>query len=792
MVCCLLALTLVGSARRSLPHPTESQRATTVSLHASLHEGHVLFRAGRYQEAATRFQSVWEAAQSQHIQDLSGRALGNLGACRFALHQYQAALRMFLEARRRSEAAQDAGAVGAMDANIASVYVQMGEYGAAAEWVERSIARLSGRDRQANLPRLQIQMATLRARQRRWDEGLELFRQGLAGADRAGDLELYALGCGRLGEEWRERGDLAQAERALLAAYYVRKLHRLPLGASYGLLGQLRLDQGDLRSAAVLLDQAVELANRPDGPLPSWQIYDARGRVRLAQGRLREALADLRIALRLARAWRDAAARDDTARVGVEGKLAPLHAAFVEAGNRLYEQTGDPALLEETFAAEEENRASSLRALRNRPGAEAPRPPEYWEALERLQRAEVAALRQHDGAGVSSARADLARLEVSLGPELGSIPPNLAEASRRTLGRQTALLSFHVGRSVSWLWALDESGLALYRLPPKAEIEARVGRAAAAIREDQPEAEARSAELYATLFGSMPPRFQRAPHWLIALDESLFEVPVAALIARRGLPPDYVIEHHTIEIIPGAAYCLQSAPDPSLPPLFVGVGDPVYNTADARARRPHPASAAALALPRLVGSGAEVEACSRAWNGPSVLLRGGDASPQKLLEQLRRHPAAVHLATHYLESAAAPGYGLIALTLAPNGEPELLTPFEISRWRIQAGLVVLSGCHSAAGPALPATGLAGLTRAWLAAGAQAVAASLWALPDDDGALFRSLYRSLRPGSDLDPSRALREAQLEMIRSGGPRARPRYWGAYFLAGRPGRTVIQPRN
>jgi CHAT domain-containing protein len=124
----------------------------------------------------------------------------------------------------------------------------------------------------------------------------------------------------------------------------------------------------------------------------------------------------------------------------------------------------------------------------------------------------------------------------------------------------------------------------------------------------------------------------------------------------------------------------------------------------------------------------------------------------------------VHPATHVLESSERPYYGLFALSLTPRRESELLPPYEIAGWRTSAGLVVLSGCHSAEGAKLPGTGLLGLTRAWLMAGAHSVIGSNWATPDESGALFGALYRDLS-GSPGSPAVALRAAQLEMIRSG---------------------------
>src|SRR5262249_30606755 len=159
-------------------------------------------------------------------------------------------------------------------------------------------------------------------------------------------------------------------------------------------------------------------------------------------------------------------------------------------------------------------------------------------------------------------------------------------------------------------------------------------------------------------------------------------------------------------------------------------------------------------------SGDELDACSRDWQGERVLLKGADASRARLAEQLRRNPAVVHMATHLLESSERPAYGLIAPSLTPRRESELLAPYDIDGWRTGAGLVVLSGCHSAEGAQLPGTGLVGLTRAWLMAGASSVIGSNWPTPDESGALFGALYRNLSARRGSSPRAALRAAQLE--------------------------------
>lgn len=826
LACCLIALMPPGARLKPGTHSGTRFPAKDHSqalFAGPMNEASALFRAGRFVESSQKYQTVREMARRQGNLDYVARATANIGGCQFALHRYQPAIQAFLEARRLALSVGDTGVAAAFEGNIASLYAELGNLEEAAQWMKDSLARVSGRDREDQLAKLQIQMATLLARQKKTGAAWDYFRHGMEGAERSGDLELYAIAWNRIGEEYLKKADpeddpgddpsatldatsrrhlLDSAEAALLEAYRVRKLHHLAVDSSYRNLGRLRLAQGDLASAAALLDRAIELAQRPQGSLPTWDIYYRRGLVRLRGGRLREALDDLRVAVKLGRAWRWSAPSNQIARVGAEGWLNKVHAALIETGNRLYQETGDPALVRETFEAAEENRASSLRALVGRANP-VELPASFWEALNDLQRAEMQALRAGGGDAqedLQAAHARLVSLESSLGPAWFPLPDGLLARTRRALDPDTALLSFQLGDSNSWLWAVDQDGLALYRLPPREQIENQVRTAVDAIRQDAPAAGPAGEALYRTLFGQLAPRFERRSRWLLALDKKLFDAPFAALRHTAGGRSRYLVETHVTAVVPGAGYWLDSAERrrlPASPSLFVGVGDPIYNTADSRLAQPPPVRAAAmfsfdrtvearsspagLMLPRLVASSSELDACARAWHGDHILLKGAAASRKDVAAQLEREPGIVHFATHFLEIPGKRADSAIALALTPGREIDLLAPEEIAHRRIRAGLVVLSGCHSAAGAVLPGAGLLGLTRAFLAAGAGAVVGSRWATPDDDGALFAALYANLDSRVPAHAASALRAAQLSMLRSGGERARPRYWSAFFLVG-----------
>jgi CHAT domain-containing protein len=768
------------------------------ALRDQLTAGAVLFQATRYEEARQRFEQVRQAAIQASDPFIEIRSITNIGGCWFALHQYNLALKSFSAAQQLAERTGDQSASAALEANVASLYSELGERDAAVQWLEKSLDTWTGKERINHLPQLEFEMASLRARQDRMVEARKLFSRGVRDASRSGNQELVAVGCNKFGEELLRAGQTDAAEGPLLHAYYLRKLNHLPLEGSYTNLGKLRLAQGRLEDASALLDRGVAASEGSGAAMPTWDAHLARGEVRLAQGHYAEALADLRIARRLAQAWRWSLPPDDASHVGAEGLLDRIYSGLVEAGNRLYLETGDPALVRETFEAAEENRAFSLRMLvQGRQPAGAEYPASYWEAVARLQKAEVNALRGGSQEAVDAARAEWIREQAAAAPDLAPLPNESLQALQAALHQDTVMLSVRLGKRTSWIWAVDREGLALYALPPQAEIERLAAQATDAIRGARAGSGA-PGELYRMLFGPLETRYRDKARWLLAMDPALLEIPVSALQVEAGTHPVYVAQRHVVETIPGAGFWLESAARSFAKTrgLFLGVGDPIYNLADSRLpRKPeakrsggtrwalfadtNPASAM-LTLPRLVGSGAEVERCARKWNGERVVLEGSAVSAAKVQQVLEQNPAVAHFAIHFVQASQPGAHGLMALGFGNGSEPELIAPVEVSHWRTEAGLVVLSGCDSAAGEALPGAGLMGLTRAWLSAGARSVLASRWNTPDEDSALFAAFYREYSRET-ADAAAALGRAQQRMIQSGGWRAHPAYWGAWFVVG-----------
>jgi CHAT domain-containing protein len=189
----------------------------------------------------------------------------------------------------------------------------------------------------------------------------------------------------------------------------------------------------------------------------------------------------------------------------------------------------------------------------------------------------------------------------------------------------------------------------------------------------------------------------------------------------------------------------------------------------------------------LPSTGAELQACSRAWGGTEGgsgvrILTGREADLTSVRAALDAHPAVIHFATHVVTAPADHASGLIALSLDRAGAMGLMGPTEIVAHPVSADLVVLNGCHSGQGDALPGAGLMGLTRAWIGAGARSVLATSWDIPDEAGKnLMVEFYRAARARPDRGPAFALQQAQMAAI-DRNKKDSVAVWAAYFLLGR----------
>jgi CHAT domain-containing protein/tetratricopeptide (TPR) repeat protein len=143
----------------------------------------------------------------------------------------------------------------------------------------------------------------------------------------------------------------------------------------------------------------------------------------------------------------------------------------------------------------------------------------------------------------------------------------------------------------------------------------------------------------------------------------------------------------------------------------------------------------------------------------------------------------VHFATHGLINAKNPELsGLVLSLYDPEGKEQdgFLRLFEIYNLRLNADLVVMSGCKTALGKEIRGEGLVGLTCGFMYAGAPRVVASLWSVDDQATARLMKRFYQKMLGEGATAAAALRAAQIEMWKE-QPRAAPYAWAAFTLQG-----------
>jgi CHAT domain-containing protein/tetratricopeptide (TPR) repeat protein len=757
--------------------------------------GKSAFAEGRYQDAHEAFASAANAATRIGSPYDAAMNWSNAGYSALAGMQYRPALENLLRARSIAEKSGEMKPLIFALNNLASLYLQMNQPANALRIAEDALSGPAGHADAAKRGQLLLQQARALAGLDRFSEAEPIFRQAMKEMTDAGDFAGAAGGWAIFGDKCIDSQEYAHAEAALkeslrLSATWHLKTTAYPLTD----LAKLRGKNGDPATAERLFHQALDAH---ESLTPLWVIYYERGLFRLEAGRNAEALADFRQARKFAMLMRADMVPSDQDRAALE-QVGEIFEGFVDAGNRLALSNRDNAVLAETFDVAEKDRMWSLRALIPETNDWRSRlPARYWDLLVRFQATERELLAEPPA---SNQRVNVERQAADLELELRQIEASAGAGSqtaaesnntspsahvKSVLDSDSVLFSFSIAKRSSWLWTVDRKHIAVYALPAHDQVEREVAAFRKALLEGR-DITVGGRLLYSSLFGSVPAATLAHKRWLIEPDGPLYELPFAALPigeGKNGGRPDYLIERAALQTIPGALLVERGAVQTA--GSFVGIGDPVFNTADSRySGRRWKTSRTAVMLPRLANTGPEIDACSRAWGAASPRLLKGPAANIGVVESaLSNSPAAIHFATHVVAGSDEYQSGLIALGLDANGAMGLLGPKDIVARRLPGSLVVMDGCHSGQGKALPGSGLMGLTRAWIGAGASAVLSTGWDIPDDAAqSLMVNFYQEVHNAAGVNPAAALRAAQLAALHSEGPDRQPLRWAGYFLLSR----------
>ena len=141
----------------------------------------------------------------------------------------------------------------------------------------------------------------------------------------------------------------------------------------------------------------------------------------------------------------------------------------------------------------------------------------------------------------------------------------------------------------------------------------------------------------------------------------------------------------------------------------------------------------------------------------------------------------IQFATHGVIDDGHPGLSGLVFNKAESdsGNDSLLYVGDVYNLKLNADLLVLSGCESAPGEVVNGEGIYALTRSFLYAGTRNIVVSLWRAPDKSTSVLMNLfYKNIL--DRMDYSSALRKAKLELIK-GGVYSYPLEWSPFILIG-----------
>ncbi|MEZ4935714.1 MAG: CHAT domain-containing protein [Saprospiraceae bacterium] len=176
-------------------------------------------------------------------------------------------------------------------------------------------------------------------------------------------------------------------------------------------------------------------------------------------------------------------------------------------------------------------------------------------------------------------------------------------------------------------------------------------------------------------------------------------------------------------------------------------------------------------------SGEEVKAASLFWNGDYYL--NADATEDRFNEVAGNY-RIVHLSTHGVADSRSGDYSYLAFAEQKDSlENEFLYVRDLYNIQLNADLVTLSACETAAGELQRGEGIISLARAFAYAGAKSILTTLW-VADDSATrdLMKVFYQQLKNGEAKD--RALQKAKQELL-GNGRFAHPFFWAGFVPVG-----------
>jgi CHAT domain-containing protein len=776
-------------------------------------------KIGEVSDSERYFQEALPLARAAKDQANIADILNNSALLMLAVGRVEEAIDRFQAAIPLAQEVNSASVEGALTMNLGDGYFRLGQYDKAIDTFGRGIEvtkRLNLPWRTARslttLARAQFENGNQTAADEAIRNALDLYDKSGNRTGHAETLELHGLMQYASGDADGALETFARARPLLHEAQ-----NRIAEARILTTWASVEIDRGDVDSALPKVDEALRLSRLIASPASEQKALYVRALALQKQNRLDEAVASIAAATDSVETMRGAIQRTElrTSYLATVRRYFDLHidllqqqgatgAAFemserarartlldglAESASKI-QKGADPQLLARQRAVQAELNAKEIYraqvALKG--GERSARAIGVSRDIERLleQWNEVRSKLRGSSPAYSALQA----------PE----PIDLERVQKRLLDADSALVEYHLGAARSYAWVVDRSSITVHPLPSSAKIDDVARRYHELLSRETDALSAAAREKLANQITPLGARLAtmvwkplesrvRGKRLLIVADGVLQYVPFAALPASTGAP---LIANHEIVYLPSASVVesIRQHSRPIQPGAPAAVfADPVFSKNDPRFTSARDVAAPARSRAgdgtrygRLRFSRDEANAIRTVSAGAFEALDFSAAKQTLAARDLRKY-RILHFATHGTLNTAQPELsGLVLSLVDASGKPVdgFLRLHEIYNLDLDADLVVLSACRTALGKEVYGEGLIGLTRGFMYAGASRVVSSVWNVDDRASAQLMSRFYGAMLAKGLSPARALREAQLSLLRQ--PRwSNPHYWAAFGLQG-----------
>jgi tetratricopeptide (TPR) repeat protein len=371
----------------------------------------------------------------------------------------------------------------------------------------------------------------------------------------------------------------------------------------------------------------------------------------------------------------------------------------------------------------------------------------------------------------------------------------VADKPLLSIGDDVLVIEYFLGKSNGWMFSIRNGQAAVQELRGAIEIESMAREVLDTWRSPgvaRGDTYALSRRIARMLLSAVPDPAPTSTLWVVP-DGALHLVPLAVLMHEYwpAAQPGSILVVPSLTAIASAQRRRSESP----PRTLAVIADPVYALSDPRLSdgagnatqmilaQSTRSTKVANGLQRIPSTGLEARTIIAivGRSEDTLALTGLDANRPRVtsapLDQFR----IVHFATHAVADDLDAALSSLALSRwnsqsqAIDGE---LRYYDITQMRLNADLVVLSGCETAVGKEIAGEGPIGLSQAFLRAGAHSVLASLWRVPDSSTAfLMKEFYQQLLTEGE-SPAAALLIAQ-QAVRHKKRWSDPYYWAGFQL-------------